>query len=578
MNQDELSDLIVSTRLVSQARIAPVAQPAMRRCARCGISDAALGIELDGEGICNECRRFDRSGDLLAGYFRDEQALQTLLAGRAALRQGDYDCLLLYSGGKDSTYVLYKLIDMGLRVLTFTFDNGFISRQALDNIRAITTELGVEAIVAGHAEMRQVFHESLSRFSTVCKGCFKALLDLSLVLADQRGIGTIVTGLSRGQIVEERLKYFYERQQWDQARIEAELAQGRQVYHTMERFAGLDGKPFEDGAIFERVSLVDYFRYSAVTKAEIFAELRRRNLRWTQPTDTGFCSSNCLINDVGVSVHQEERGYSNYEVPTSWEVRLGHLERGAAVEELAGVSDQGRVDKILRHLKYVPRRRPAQPGLIAYCVLREGASLALLERTLARQLPAGVAMPRLVAVEAEAGEAAAAPKSAAGHALGPDRQALLQRDAAQWKVIRLRAPAPVRRAAVAQVLLDTLLREPALRLRLRQQDGEWWCEHPAPAVLPLSFLDLSQQAAASRDQLTERAVARQLAQLTEAAPGGPLLHLLALAPDAGGGTTLIVLVHQALAGQPAWQALADALPARPDAGSHPTIPAMRLQA
>ncbi|MYM91902.1 hypothetical protein GTP91_32585, partial [Rugamonas sp. FT82W] len=55
-------------------------------------------------------------------------------------------------------------------------------------------------------------------------------------------------------------------------------------------------------------------------------------------------------------------------------------------------------------------------------------------------------------------------------------------------------------------------------------------------------------------------------------------HLLALAPDAGGGTTLIVLVHQALAGQPAWQALADALPARPDAGGHPTIPAMRLQA
>ncbi|MYM92225.1 hypothetical protein GTP91_34330, partial [Rugamonas sp. FT82W] len=99
------------------------------------------------------------------------------------------------------------------------------------------------------------------------------------------------------------------------------------------------------------------------------------------------------------------------------------------------------------------------------------------------------------------------------------QQALLQRDAAQWKVIRLRSPAPVRRAAVAQVLLDTLLREPALRLRLRQQDAEWWCEHPAPAVLPLSFLDLSQQPAGSRDRLTERAVARQLAQLTEPAPG-----------------------------------------------------------
>ena len=41
-------------------------------------------------------------------------------------------CLALLSGGKDSTYVLYQLVAMGLKVLAFSLDNGFISGQTAE--------------------------------------------------------------------------------------------------------------------------------------------------------------------------------------------------------------------------------------------------------------------------------------------------------------------------------------------------------------------------------------------------------------------------------------------------------------
>ncbi len=47
----------------------------------------------------------------------------------------EYDVIMAYSGGKDSTYTMYLLShNYGLKILAYTFDNGFISREALSNI------------------------------------------------------------------------------------------------------------------------------------------------------------------------------------------------------------------------------------------------------------------------------------------------------------------------------------------------------------------------------------------------------------------------------------------------------------
>jgi hypothetical protein len=58
-----------------------------------------------------------------------------------------------------------------------------------------------------------------------------------------------------------------------------------------------------------------------------------QNAPWVRPSDTGR-STNCLINDAGIYIHKKERGFHNYALPYSWDVRMGHKTRAETIHEL----------------------------------------------------------------------------------------------------------------------------------------------------------------------------------------------------------------------------------------------------
>ncbi|WP_083236404.1 7-cyano-7-deazaguanine synthase [Pseudomonas sp. S3E12] len=559
-----------SEGLATDAVLLRAAQPKGCRCARCGISDFVDGIVLDAAGVCSECLRYDTYRDRLAAYFRTPAQLSEVFSENRAVKRGPYDCLLLYSGGKDSTYVLYQLLKMGLKVHTFTFDNGFISKQALTNISNITQKLDVEHTTLTHANMHEVFRESLTRHSTVCKGCFKALLDLSLEFAEQQGINLIVNGLSRGQIVEERLKKFYEQDTFDSGTIEQGLKDGRRIYHTVEAYSGLNGARFKDDSIFDRITLIDYFRYSDASKEDIYRCLTDHDSLWKEPEDTGFCSSNCLINDVGVYVHGKEKGYSNYEVPTSWEVRLGHLKREAALAELAPIQNERPVLGILRRINYAPRTGHAVAASVLYCVLAPGKTLAQAQQAVNAVHTDGVP-PHVVAVshiprdtdanvQEDALRLLAAVVKESKPAVGDKstEPAL----ASEW----LEAPPPadlwlqrkiessliLDKAAFRRVMLQLFIQHPALRSSLVEVEGRWRRDFPMPAAgLPLQWLDLSQIAVDRRAAVTAAAMGKVL-EKARAGSGGPLVNFLVLTHDENAGSSLVITTHGMVADDCAW--------------------------
>ena len=60
---------------------------------------------------------------------------------------GKYDCLVGFSGGKDSSYVIYRLRShYNARVLAFTWDNGFLTDYARDNINRLVKEFDLELV------------------------------------------------------------------------------------------------------------------------------------------------------------------------------------------------------------------------------------------------------------------------------------------------------------------------------------------------------------------------------------------------------------------------------------------------
>lgn len=56
----------------------------------------------------------------------------------------EYDCIIGISGGVDSTYVAYKVKELGLRPLAIHFDNGWNSELAVKNIENTLNKLGIE--------------------------------------------------------------------------------------------------------------------------------------------------------------------------------------------------------------------------------------------------------------------------------------------------------------------------------------------------------------------------------------------------------------------------------------------------
>ncbi|MGH7577460.1 MAG: condensation domain-containing protein, partial [Longimicrobiales bacterium] len=416
----------IEAAVVDAVRIVPTRDQAVHFCARCGLPSNYPGAKYDAAGVCNACRRFDGYRDRVRGYFRTMPDLRDEIQDARQRRRGDYDCLMLLSGGKDSTYALCRLVEMGARVLAFTLDNGYLSNGAKANIRRVTDQLGVPHVFGTTPAMNAIFVDSLERHSNVCNGCFKTLYTLGARLAREKGVPLVVTGLSRGQFFETRLsEELFDDESFDAGRIDRIVLEARKAYHRADDAVAqlLDTRDFRQDAIFEEVAFLDFYRYCDVGLDEMLAYLAR-HVPWIRPSDTGR-SSNCLINQAGIFVHLGERGFHNYALPYSWDVRIGHKARDAALAELHDDIDPSDVRRILTEIGYhAPvenRGGEAEVRLVGYYVAAEALPPAALRAHLARMLPEPMVPRHFVRLER-------IPLTASGKV---DRRALPDPDAAR---------------------------------------------------------------------------------------------------------------------------------------------------
>ena len=403
----------VEARLASHPRLRAVAAVAHTRtadtgppehhCVRCGIASDVPGIAFDADGVCSECRGFETYRDRAEVYFDSLDDLRTILRDARDRTRATHDCIALLSGGKDSTYALARLVDLGARPLAFTLDNGFISEDAKRNIRRVTDALGVDHVFGSTPAMDDIFVDSLQRHANVCNGCFKTIYTLSTTLAHERGIPVIVTGLSRGQFFETRLtRELFDDPDVTADRIDDEVLTARRAYHQVDDAPRrlLDTRVFDDDRVFDEVRYVDFYRYTDVSLDEMLAYLDQR-LPWVRPSDTGR-STNCTINDVGIYVHRRQRGFHNYAVPYAWDVRLGHKQRDAALDELDDDIDPAHVQRVLDQIGY-PSDLDTVTGdrrLVAYYVPEGDVTVAELRAHAADVLPAAMVPSQFIEVPA----------------------------------------------------------------------------------------------------------------------------------------------------------------------------------
>ncbi len=360
-------------------------------CTQCGLSSDYPDITFDSDGLCDKCSSFNFYKNKAQVYFKSIGLLYEIFENAKASKTSEYDCLMLLSGGKDSTFVLYQLVrEMKLNVLAFSFDNGFISEEAKANIRRVTDELRVKLMWGSTSHMNEIFVDSLKRYSNVCNGCYKTIYTLAFQVAYEKKIKFIVTGLSRGQLFETRLNELYDSQIFDPDEIDKIVLDARKIYHTVDDAVSkhLSVGIFKDDKIFEKVELIDYYRYSDVKLEEMYAYLDK-HAPWVRPADTGR-STNCLINDLGIYIHKKEQGFHNYALPYSWDVRMGHKTREEAVDELDDEIDVKKVKAMLNEIGYdedYKSKEKVEKHLAAYLVSKNPVTVKNLRNYLSKRLP-----------------------------------------------------------------------------------------------------------------------------------------------------------------------------------------------
>ena len=129
-----------------------------QECERCVMDVSAKDIEFDNDGFCNFCNQFAETWDKMRGdHSKQSERLSDFTEMiKKSGRKSNYDCIVGISGGVDSSYLLVKAKEAGLRPLAVHMDNGWNSELAQNNICNLVRNLDVdlETVVIRWSEYR----------------------------------------------------------------------------------------------------------------------------------------------------------------------------------------------------------------------------------------------------------------------------------------------------------------------------------------------------------------------------------------------------------------------------------------
>jgi len=257
----------------------------------------------------------------------------------------DFDAMVLYSGGKDSTYMLIQLAERGIRLCAWMLDPGYQSPQAIRNAQTITEALGVLLFIdkpdkafsdalfrAGFAIDAQADPElqrGAMTYGSACWPCFSVIAVKAAHFANTHRIPLCFIGTQRGQ---------------NRLDLQGEGVLSRRELPRVNDLVDKFVTPFRqaipqyaemlqadpDGIGFE-TALVPF--YELIAKPEKEEQIRAITAHgWSMPANTGACSSNCMINELGRAVMRERFGFDLYQIIDANERRLGHAPDAAAAQ------------------------------------------------------------------------------------------------------------------------------------------------------------------------------------------------------------------------------------------------------
>ncbi|MDA8090599.1 MAG: hypothetical protein M0Z61_10345 [Nitrospiraceae bacterium] len=330
----------------------------MKMCTCCVLPDTFPGIRFDSDGVCNYCEdhRQEKEDEELRNRYR--QKFEGLLEKLRSGAKRPYDAIMAYSGGKDSSYSMKMLKEQfGLKILSVTFDHGFVSEQVRQNIRRVTAALNIDqmTISPGRESLCDAFRRSesagvypmkyLERASAICNTCMGIVKSYLLKTAIETGVPLICYGWSPGQapvqasVMKVNLSMIKKMQETTCGYLEKVAGKGLDAFMPSQRhFKMLEAG---NGGFLYNVHPLAFMGYD---EEAITGEISR--LGWRRPAETDDNSSNCLLNSYAIHVHMRDHGFHPYAFEIAALVRKGYLSREEGIRKLAGKPSEEVVNNV----------------------------------------------------------------------------------------------------------------------------------------------------------------------------------------------------------------------------------------
>lgn len=319
----------------------------MKRCSRCILPDNYPDIRFDAQGVCHKCHEQD------AKYIqRDYKKLGQELAAIfdwAKAQNKRYDCIVPFSGGKDSSYTLYVCRKKyGLKVLAVNFDNGLRTPEALLNMENIVkkTDCAFACYGPNWDVLKKLYRAFVLKAGHFCFACDMGIWATVHRMAEQYDVPLIVSGFSAQ--IESRGPKIYSYSN----KLFRTIASGAISESELEDF--LEETPVQKilrrirhGRITRyrrQISLPDY----VVWDDKEIKDTINKELGWQKRADGSSDHIDCLFAPMKNYLVVQKWGFGEKTTKYSAMVRAGQMPREdaisrAAAEESADVSEHLKV-------------------------------------------------------------------------------------------------------------------------------------------------------------------------------------------------------------------------------------------
>ncbi len=116
----------------------------LKRCSKCVMPETQDIITFDAEGVCSTCRNVEIKQEKIDWAAKERKFLDLAAKYKG---QGQYDCIIPFSGGKDSTFAAWAAVKKyGLKPLIVSFDHHMMRPRVLANTQRTVKRLGVDIL------------------------------------------------------------------------------------------------------------------------------------------------------------------------------------------------------------------------------------------------------------------------------------------------------------------------------------------------------------------------------------------------------------------------------------------------